>query len=127
MKRSDRASKAAFWVVVLLSVLDRCHLLSITMGYASDDLTVVWMAARDYAQGIFHEPFFYGQDYGVMLEALLAAPFVRLGADPAVAVPVVWGVTRWQAKHPLKLPQSVVDWLVCGLLLLAGLSLFVPR
>ena len=45
----------------------------------------------------------------------------------AVAVPVVWGVTRWQAKHPLKLPQSVVDWLVCGLLLLAGLSLFVPR
>lgn len=92
MKRSDRASKAAFWVVVLLSVLDRCHLLSITMGYASDDLTVVWMAARDYAQGIFHEPFFYGQDYGVMLEALLAAPFVRLGADPAVAVPVVMAV-----------------------------------
>ena len=45
----------------------------------------------------------------------------------AVAVPVVWGVTTWQARHPIKLPQAVVDWLVCGLLMLAGLSLFVPR
>jgi hypothetical protein len=45
----------------------------------------------------------------------------------AIAVPVVWGVTRWQARHPLRLPQRAVDALVCGLLLLAGLSLFVPR
>ena len=92
MKLSDRATKGIFWGFVLLGVLDRLHLLSITMGYASDDLTVVWMAARDYAQGIFHEPFFYGQNYGVMLEALLAAPFVRLGADPITAVPVVMAV-----------------------------------
>ncbi len=92
MRLSDRAAKFVFWGVVLLSVLDRCHLLSITIGYTSDDLTVVWMSAKDYAQGVFHEPFFYGQDYGVMLEALLAAPFVRLGADPAVAVPVVMAV-----------------------------------
>ena len=92
MDRSDRAAKAVFWGVVLLGILDRFHLLAITIGYASDDLTVVWTAARDYAQGVFHEPFFYGQDYGVMLEALLAAPFVRLGADPIVAVPVVMAV-----------------------------------
>ena len=92
MKRSDRTAKVIFWSVILLGVLDRCHLLSITIGYASDDLTVVWMAARDYAQGVFHEPFFYGQDYGVMLEALLAAPFVRFGADPAIAVPIVMAV-----------------------------------
>ena len=45
----------------------------------------------------------------------------------AVAVPVVWGVTRWQARHPLRLPQPAVDALVCALLLLAGLSLLVPR
>lgn len=45
----------------------------------------------------------------------------------AIAVPIVWGVTRWQAGHSLHLPQAVVDALVCGLLLLAGLSLFVPR
>ena len=45
----------------------------------------------------------------------------------AVAVPLVWGVTRWQARHPLKLAQALVDWLVCGLLLLAGVSLFIPR
>ena len=51
----------------------------------------------------------------------------RVVGTAAVAVPIVWGVTRWQSKHPLKLPQAVVDWLVCGLLLLAGVSLFVPR
>jgi hypothetical protein len=89
MRRSDLVTKAVFWCIILLGLIDRAHLLQITIGYASDDLTVVWMAARDYANGIFHEPFFYGQDYGVMLEALLAAPFVHFGADPIVVVPVV--------------------------------------
>ncbi|MGV9013058.1 MAG: hypothetical protein ACOH13_10735 [Flavobacteriales bacterium] len=92
MKLSDQIAKALFWGVVLLGILDRIHLFSITIGYTVDDLTVVWMAANDYAHGVFHEPFFYGQDYGVMLEGLLAAPFVRLGADPIIAVPVVMAV-----------------------------------
>jgi hypothetical protein len=92
MKPADRAAKAVFWAVLLLGAVDRWHLTAITIGYTSDDLTVLWLAARDYAHGIFHEPFFYGQNYGVMLEALLAAPFVRLGADPARAVPITMAV-----------------------------------
>jgi len=62
------------------------------MSYASDDLVVVWLGAIDYSHGLFHEPFFYGQDYGVMLEALIAAPFVRLGFDPANTVAVIFAV-----------------------------------
>lgn len=89
MRLSVRVIKGLFLGLLLLGALDRAHILYLTIGHASDDLTVVWLAAQDYAQGVFHEPFFYGQNYGVMLEALLAAPFVALGADPAVAVPIV--------------------------------------
>ncbi|MBS1545851.1 MAG: hypothetical protein JST38_17975 [Bacteroidetes bacterium] len=92
MKRSERLLAAVFILVLLLGALDRLHLTWITWDYATDDLTIVWMAARDYAHGQIHEPFFYGQDYGVMLEALIAAPFIRLGAGPIAAVPVVMAI-----------------------------------
>lgn len=41
----------------------------------------------------------------------------------AVALPVVAVVTWFFAKHPPPLPQRVLQWLVCALLMLAGLSL----
>ena len=41
----------------------------------------------------------------------------------AIAFPVVTGVTWWNAKHPPGLPRRLVEWLVCGLLILSGLSL----
>lgn len=43
----------------------------------------------------------------------------------AVAFPVVTAVTWLHAKYPLPLPRRLVQWLVCGLLMLAGLSLMV--
>lgn len=39
------------------------------------------------------------------------------------AVPVVAGVSWWQARHPLRISRRAVEWLVCGLLMLAGASL----
>lgn len=82
----------ALVVVVLCALVDRAWMVHTTMNYASDDLTVVWLGATDYARGIFHEPFFYGQDYGVMLEALIAAPFVALGCNPTPTVAIIFGV-----------------------------------
>lgn len=41
----------------------------------------------------------------------------------AVAFPVVTGVTWWSARHPPALPKKLVEWLVCGLLILSGGSL----
>lgn len=41
----------------------------------------------------------------------------------AVAFPVVTAVTWLHARYPLPLPQRVIQWLVCGLLMVAGLSL----
>lgn len=89
MERTDRIGWLVLTGCVSLGLLDRAHILTITAGYASDDLAVIWLAARDMSHGVFHEPFFYGQDYGVMLEALIAAPFVALGADPVRAIPIV--------------------------------------
>ncbi|WP_313082761.1 sulfite exporter TauE/SafE family protein [Pulveribacter sp.] len=61
----------------------------------------------------------------VRLGAVAAAgalPWHTLAAS-AVALPVVTGVTWWQARHPLHLPVALVRWLVCALLLAAGGSL----
>lgn len=80
------------WPIVALLLLDRCLLLGITAPFASDDLTVIWLGSVDYSHGFFREPYFYGQDYGVMLEALLAAPFVRAGADVTLVVPWIMGL-----------------------------------
>jgi len=90
--QSDRLFRWAFALVVICTLLDRAWMVHTTMGHASDDLVVVWLGATDYARGIFHEPFFYGQDYGVMLEALIAAPFVRLGLDPVPTIAIIFGV-----------------------------------
>lgn len=97
---ADSILRWTFALIVLLVLMDRMWMLRTTMHHASDDLAVVWLAAVDYAHGRFHEPFFYGQDYGVMLEALLAAPFVGLGADPVSMVALllaVFGVAPYLA------------------------------
>ncbi|GAA4327537.1 TSUP family transporter [Pigmentiphaga soli] len=41
----------------------------------------------------------------------------------AEAVPVVYGVSWLQARHPPHLPRRAVEWIVCGLLAVAGGSL----
>ncbi len=41
----------------------------------------------------------------------------------ALAFPVVTGVTWWSARHPPAWPRRLVEWLVCGLLILSGASL----
>ncbi|QNN57107.1 TSUP family transporter [Diaphorobacter ruginosibacter] len=43
----------------------------------------------------------------------------------AFAMPVVAGVTWVLAKHPPRLPVRVLQWLVCSLLLLAGVSMLL--
>ncbi|MDP4281603.1 MAG: hypothetical protein Q8867_05575 [Bacteroidota bacterium] len=53
------------------------------------DQTVMWQGVRDFSQGIFHEPRFYGQDYDSMIEALLAVPLYWLGIQPYKALPAI--------------------------------------
>lgn len=44
----------------------------------------------------------------------------------ALALPVVTAVTWLQVRHPPRLPVALVRWIVCTLLLAAGISLLAP-
>lgn len=61
----------------------------------------------------------------VRLVAVIAAGALpwHTAAASALALPVVMGVTWWQARHPPRLPVALVRWIVCALLLAAGGSL----
>ena len=97
------------WPFLLIGVVDRAFLIGLFGGqYVSTDDAIMWAGAVDYAYGIFHWPYYYGQDYGPMLEALVAAPFVRLGVPLRWAMPAVssclallpyWSFALWNHKH----------------------------
>ncbi len=50
---------------------------------------VTWNCAYDYSQGVFHEPFFYGQAYNYMIEAFLAVPLLWSNVPIHIALPIV--------------------------------------
>ncbi|MBL7951424.1 MAG: hypothetical protein JNM62_06860 [Flavobacteriales bacterium] len=87
----SRGRSTGRWLLLLVLALfiDRAILLS-EFGFAyvgSDDLTF-WQGATDYAQGVFREPYFYGQNYNFMLEALVAVPLLWCGVPHHIALPV---------------------------------------
>lgn len=49
----------------------------------------MWLGTKNYAQGLFHEPRFYGQAYNSMLESLLAVPLFKLGLPLHIALPTI--------------------------------------
>ena len=57
--------------------------------YTDSDQTLMWLGAKYYSKGEFHEPFFYGQDYNLMLESFLSVPFYWLGLPLKIALPIV--------------------------------------
>ncbi|SFT38325.1 hypothetical protein SAMN05216474_0245 [Lishizhenia tianjinensis] len=77
------------FLVVVLLVLKTIVLVNYSFEFTSNDALIYWQGATDYAQGIFHEPYFYGQNYNPMLEALLALPLIKLGVSVELALPIV--------------------------------------
>ncbi len=100
---------SSFWWLLLLGVIDRTIMLFIFgFTYVGDDDGVIWTAAVDFGHGIFRWPYFYGQDYGPMLEALIAAPFVRTGLPPHLVMPIAtsllallpyWSFAIWHHRR----------------------------
>ena len=92
-RESGAASRGVEWValgvaaVVLALEIGRV-LVEFGLRYTDEDQTIAWYAARDYAQLVFREPFFYGQSYNPLYECLPAALLVALGVEPWVATPV---------------------------------------
>jgi len=52
------------------------------------DQPVMWLAAEDYAHGLFYEPRYYGQDYNTHMESLFAVPLLWLSVPVYYAVPI---------------------------------------
>lgn len=102
-------AQRSFLPLLALGILDRLYLLLVFgFKYVGDDDGVIWTAAVDYGHGLFREPYFYGQDYAFMLEALVAAPFTHLGMPFYILMPTVtsllalspfWSFAFWHRKH----------------------------
>lgn len=89
MSQRTLAKSVLLFQLVLL-VLDRVQILkSFAARYIDSDTVLFWFGAHEYAEGIFREPFLYGQDYNYMLEALFAVPLLWAGVDVAMAMPIV--------------------------------------
>jgi hypothetical protein len=81
------------------------------LRYVDEDETIFWHAAQDFAHFQFHEPRFYGQDYNALLDSLVAAPWVLLGAPVQFVIPlctatlavlpwVLLGVCAFRQRRP---------------------------
>ncbi|MFO8086764.1 MAG: hypothetical protein R6T91_03010 [Bacteroidales bacterium] len=56
--------------------------------YTDHDQVLMWLGASDYKELLFYEPCFYGQNYNVMIEALLAVPLLFFGVPHHYALPL---------------------------------------
>lgn len=65
------------------------NLVEFGFQYTGSDDLIFWVTGIDYAKGIFHEPFFYGQNYNFALEALMSIPLLWLGVPAYYALPIV--------------------------------------
>jgi hypothetical protein len=88
--RNERFARWAFWCVLTCLLIQRGWLLLAfgTVWTGSDDV-LFWNVATDMANGEFHEPFIYGQNYNPAVEPLLAVPLLWSGVPHHIALPLV--------------------------------------
>ena len=92
MKRFENwysKNKNLYLFLLVLLILDRIILfVNFSFKYVGSDDMIFWQSATDYMNGVFHEPYFYGQNYNFMLESIFAAPFLFLGVPYSIIFPV---------------------------------------
>jgi hypothetical protein len=89
--------------------------------YVDEDQAVLWYAAEEYGVFKFHEPYFYGQRYVLMLESMVGAPLLGAGMPHRTALPlasVILGLTPWFALAAVARAR--------GYLLMAAAALAIP-
>ena len=85
----DKSHKTVFLLLLILLCFDRIlTLINFGFNYTDLDQIILWNGATDYAKGIFYEPFFYGQPYNYMVEALAAVPMLWFGVPVYQALPI---------------------------------------
>lgn len=87
-KAPDR-QRAIFWFVLLCTLVDRIFLIwKFGIAHTGTDDVIFWDVARDMANGLFREPFLYGQNYNPAIESLLAVPLLWATVPMNVAMPI---------------------------------------
>lgn len=87
---TPKKAKSLFFLFMGILLLDRTYsLFYFGFEYTDLDQMITWTGAVDYSQGIFHEPFFYGQAYNYMLESFIAVPLIWFGVPVYIALPIV--------------------------------------
>ena len=123
--KSDSISSILTFLLPTLFILFKIHVfVAYNLRYVGSDDLIYWLMASDYAQGLVHEPFFYGQNYLLPIESWLSAPFVVLGVKPFGILSIV---TNMLALLPFFFVGSYLEKqkFRCGFVLvfLVGLSL----
>lgn len=91
--RNQFTPQRLFMAALALLLLDRLLvLLLFGFQYTGSDDVLLWNIAHDYAQGIFHEPFMYRQNYNPAVESLLTVPLLWLQVPPHIAFPLLTSV-----------------------------------
>jgi hypothetical protein len=111
-----------FCLFIGLLLIDRSiSLIHFGFVYTDIDQLILWNGAIDYSNGLFYEPFFYGQAYNYMLEAVIAVPLIRLNVPVFIALPIASSII------------ALLPFMVLGLVLFvkqkhfwAYLSLAIP-
>lgn len=90
MKLNAAANQQLIFITLLiLVVVDRgISLYFFGFNYTDIDQTVMWNGALNYSKGLFHEPFFYGQNFNYMLEALISVPLLYFNVPVYIALPI---------------------------------------
>ena len=86
-------------------------------NYVDDDQAIMWYGTVHMAHGHFSEPCFLGQDYGSMLDSLIAVPLYWCGCPLNIALPfmtMIWGLSPFVlcAVHAMKKRRIRCAWLV---------------
>src|SRR3954463_8159160 len=75
-----------YGVLVAFVILDRIFIYThFNHKFVGNDDLIFWQGATDYMKGDFYAPYFYGQNYNVMLESFFAIPFLKLGLSYKLA------------------------------------------
>lgn len=76
------------WFVWVLGALFAAYLLRLlflfSFAYTDMDQVLMWLGTQEFRAGRFHMPRYFGQDYGSMLEALVAVPMRGLPYSAAL-------------------------------------------
>lgn len=87
LKFTDLIAYAFFLCLVL--IYRWLILKDFSFQITDSDQAIMWQGLKDYSEGHFYEPRFYGQAYNSFIEALLAVPLFKSGLQAHIALPIV--------------------------------------